>query len=56
MKAKLINGVTIFLFVFLANSAVAQDTYSIVAVDPETGESKILPERRTIIATERSQR
>ena len=38
MKAKLINGVTIFLFVFLANSAVAQDTYSIVAVDPETGE------------------
>lgn len=38
MKAIFFNSVTIFLFVVLANSAVAQDTYSIVAVDPETGE------------------
>ena len=38
MKAKFFNWISIFFFVFLADLAIAQDTYSIVAVDPETGE------------------
>ena len=38
MKANFFNCVTLFFLVFLADTVIAQDTYSIVAVDPETGE------------------